>query len=102
VGFEWGGPEKDDGSDAFQNYENGGASARYMNYFIEALYQLGRSQDADRLLFPLLCAFEDGQFQRRGPDGRTFDWRRWDGTPKGYEGLLADNYLALIAVLSRK
>jgi hypothetical protein len=100
VGKEWGGPEKEDGSDAFQNYENGGASACFVYYTIEALYQLGRRQDGDRLLFPILRAFEEGQFQGRGPSGRTYDWKRWDGTPKGYEGLLADGYMTLLAVLS--
>ncbi len=102
VGIEWGGPEKEDGSDAFQNYENGGASACYMKFFIEALYRLGRSKEGDRFLFPLLQAFEERQFDRRGPDGRSTDWRRWDGTPKGYEGFLADNYLAVLAALARK
>jgi hypothetical protein len=27
-----------------------------------------------------------------------FDWRAWDGAPHGYEGLLVDNFLALLAV----
>lgn len=102
VGIEWGGPEKDDGSDAFQNYENGGATACFVYYTLDALYWLGRRQDADRILFPLLRSFEDGGFQGRGPGGRTYDWKRWDGTPKGYEGLLADGYLSLLAVLSRQ
>ncbi|HEV2494057.1 MAG TPA: hypothetical protein VG204_13410 [Terriglobia bacterium] len=102
VGIEWGGPERDDGSDAFQNYENGGATACFVYYTLDALYWLGRRQEADRILFPLLRSFEDGGFQGRGPGGRTYDWKRWDGTPKGYEGLLADGYLSLLAVLSRQ
>jgi hypothetical protein len=52
-------------------------------------------------LFPILRAYEEGGFQGRGPNGKTKDWKRWDGTPKGYEGLLADDYLALLAVESR-
>ncbi len=101
-GIGSGEPQKDDGSDAFQNYENGGASACFVYYTIDALYQLGRRQDGDRILFPMLQAFEDGKFQGRGPNGKTYDWKRWDGTPMGYEGLLVDNYLTLLAVLSRK
>jgi hypothetical protein len=31
----------------------------------------------------------------------SYDWKTWDGTPWGYEGLLVDNYQALLAVLSR-
>ncbi len=102
TGKEWGGPEKSDGSDAFQNYENGGATACFVNFTIEALYRLGRRQDADRILFPILLAFEKGAFQGWGPNGRSYDWKRWDGTPKGYEGFLADGYMTLLAVLSRQ
>jgi hypothetical protein len=102
VGIEWGGPEKEDGSDAFQNYENGGATACFVYFTIEALYRLGRWQEGDRILFPILRAFEEGKFQGRGPNGRTNDWKTWKGTPKGYEGLLADNYMTLLAVLSRQ
>ena len=29
------------------------------------------------------------------------DWRMWDGTAKGYEGFLTDNYYTLLAVLKR-
>ena len=100
-GVEGGEPEREDGSDAFQNYENGGATACFVNFTITALYQLGRREEGDRILFPLLRAYEEGGFQGRGPNGKTKDWKRWDGTPKGYEGLLADDYLALMAVESR-
>jgi hypothetical protein len=102
VRIDHGGSDKEDGSDGFQNYENGGATACFVHYTIEALYQLGRRQEGDRILFPILRAFEEGQFQGWGPNGKTYDWRRWDGTPKGYEGLLADNYMTLLAVLSRQ
>jgi hypothetical protein len=98
---EWGGGIKEDGSDGFQIYENGGATACYAYYTIQALYQLGRRADADAILFPMLRAFEEGGFQGSGPNGRTYDWKAWDGTPYGYEGLLVDGYQALLAVLSR-
>jgi hypothetical protein len=49
----------------------------------------------------MLRAFEEGGFQGRGPNGKTYDWKAWDGTPNGYEGLLVDGYQALLAVLSR-
>ena len=54
---EWGGGEKDDGSDGFQIYENGGATACYAYYTIQALYQLGRHADADAILFPMNNGF---------------------------------------------
>lgn len=98
---EWGGGKKEDGSDGFQVYENGGATACYAYFTVQALYQLGRRAEADAILFPMLRAFEDGSFQGVGTNGRTNDWKAWDGTPYGYEGLLVDGYQALLAVLSR-
>lgn len=97
----WGGPEKEDGSDAFQIYENGGATASFAYFTIEALYKLGRQKDGDKIMLPMLRAFERGSFQGRGPKGMTYDWKAWDGTPHGYEGLLVDGYQALLAILSR-
>ncbi len=97
---EWGGGKKEDGSDGFQIYENGGATACYAYFTIEALYKLGRHKEADAILFPMLRAFEAGGFQGQGPSGRTYDWKAWDGTPYGYEGLLVDGYMTLLAVVS--
>jgi hypothetical protein len=97
----FGGPEKEDGSDGFQIYENGGATACMAYFTVQALYQLGRRQEADAILFPMLRAFEEGGFQGRGANGMTNDWKAWDGTPHGYEGLLVDGYMALLPVLSR-
>jgi hypothetical protein len=96
-----GGPEKEDGSDGFQIYENGAASGNFAYYTLEALYRLGRRPEADAMLFPMLRGYENGLFQGRGPNGKTYDWKAWDGTPNGYEGLLVDNYMTLLAVLSR-
>ncbi len=97
----FGGPEKEDGSDGFQIYENGGATACWAYFTLRALYQLGRHKDADAMLFPMLEGFEKGGFQGFGPNGMTYDWKAWDGTPHGYEGLLVDGYQTLLAVLSR-
>ncbi|MGD0697630.1 MAG: hypothetical protein ABSB82_22635 [Terriglobia bacterium] len=97
----FGGPKKEDGSDGFQIYENGGATACWAYYTLEALYKLDRRKDADAMLFPMLAGFEKGGFQGFGPNGMTYDWKAWDGTPHGYEGLLVDGYQSLLAVLSR-
>jgi hypothetical protein len=96
-----GGPEKEDGSDGFQIYENGAATGDFSYYTLQALYQLGRREEADAMLFPMLRGYEAGGFQGRGANGKTNDWKAWDGTPNGYEGLLVDNYMTLLAVLSR-
>lgn len=97
----WGAPQKEDGSDGFQIYENGGATASFAYYTIAALYKLGSVQDGDRILFPMLNGFKKGGFEGRGPNGRTYDWKAWDGTPNGYEGFLADSFMALAAVMER-
>ncbi len=95
----FGGATKADGSDGFQIYENGGATACYAYFTIQALRKLGRNKEADAILFPMLKSFEDGGFQGRGHSGLTYDWTAWDGTPYGYEGLLVDGYLTLLAAM---
>jgi hypothetical protein len=95
----WGGPQNEDGSDGFQIYENGGATACYGYFTIEALRMLGRDKEAGAILYPMLKGFENGGFQGRGPNGMTYDWKAWDGTPWGYEGLLVDGYMTLLAAM---
>jgi Bacterial alpha-L-rhamnosidase 6 hairpin glycosidase domain len=97
--IRFGGGTKADGSDGFQIYENGGATACMAYFTIQALRELGRHQEAESILFPILKAFEDGKFQGRASNGLTYDWTDWDGNPHGYEGLLVDNYLVLLAAM---
>jgi hypothetical protein len=97
----WGGPTKEDGTDGFQVYENGGATASYAFYTIAALYQLGRVKEGDSIMFPILKAVKNGGFEGRGPNGLTYDWKAWDGTPHGYEGFLSDNFMVLAALMHR-
>lgn len=95
---QFGEPKLEDGSDGFQFYENGGATGCFAYFTIKALYQLGRRADAERILYPMLKGYAHGEFQGFGADGRSRDWRDWQGGGHGYEGLLVDNYLALLAV----
>ncbi len=93
-------PLLDDGSDGFQFYENGGATGCWAYYTVKALYQLGRVEDARRIFHPMLSGYAAGKFQGFDPaSGRSLDWRDWQGGGHGYEGLLVDNYHALLAVL---
>ena len=94
----WGVPEKEDGSDGFQIYENGGATSCHAYYTIKALYQLGRVKEARKLLYPMLKGFAAGDYQGFGPNGQSKDWRAWDGTCHGYEGFLVDSFLPMLAV----
>ena len=91
-------PTKDDGSDSFGIFENGGASACYAYFYIQALYQLGRRAEAERILWPMMATFANGGFQNGV--GHAGEWRRWDGQPSGYEGFLADAYYAQMAVFT--
>ena len=92
-------PRLDDGSDGFQFYENGGATGCWAYYTVKALYRLGRVEDARRIFDPMLAGYARGEFQGFCADGRSRDWRDWRGGCHGYEGLLVDNYHALLAVL---
>lgn len=92
-------PRLEDGSDGFQYYENGGATGCWAYYTINALFQLGRVEDARRILHPMLAGYARGEFQGFGENAMSRDWRDWRGGCHGYEGLLVDNYHALMAVL---
>jgi len=94
----YGGPELDDGSDAFQIYENGGATHCHSYWLVKALYRLGRITDARRIYHPMLRSFAAGDFQGFTVNGLSKDWRNWQGEGNGYEGYLCDGYLALLAV----
>jgi hypothetical protein len=98
----FGGGKLEDNSDGFQRYENGGATACFAYFTLAALYDLGRIEDGDSILLPLLKAFAKGDFQGRCGNGMSKDWKAWDGTCWGYEGFLVDNYYALLAVLDRE
>jgi hypothetical protein len=91
-----------DNSDGFQNYENGGATGAYVFFTLAALYDLGRTEEADAILFPMLEEYGASGFEKRDAKGRSSDWRRWDGTPMGYEGLLTDDYYTVLAVPLRQ
>lgn len=94
----YGGPSAEDGSDAFQIYENGGATHCHAYWTVKALYQLGRVEDARKIYHPMLKSFAAGDFQGFDASGQSKDWRTWDGECRGYEGYLSDGYLALLAV----
>ena len=91
-----------DNSDAFQNYENGGATGAFAFFTLAALYDLGRRDEADQIFFPMLDAYGKCGFEGKDATGHSPDWRRWDGTSMGYEGFLADNYYTLLAVPLRQ
>ena len=101
LGHDVGGGKREDNADAFQIYENGGATPAHAFWTIEALYKVGLKEDAERILMPMLKGFAAGEFQGFGPNGKSKDWKDWKGNCWGYEGLLVDGYMALLAVVTR-
>ena len=77
----------------------GGRTRSSTDYALKALYQLGRVADARRILYPMPSGYATGQFQGFGANGLSRDWRDWQGGCHGYEGLLVNNYHALLAAL---
>jgi hypothetical protein len=92
-------PRLEDGSDGFQFYENGGATACFAGFFVQALYETGRVEAARRIFYPMLESYAAGDFQGFCSNGPSKDWRDWSGGCHGYEGFLVDSYLGLLPVL---
>jgi hypothetical protein len=97
----------EDGSDGFGELANGGTGALLAYAYIQALYQLGRREEADRILWPMMERYAVGGYQNREkPDSASggystgLEFMHWNGTPSGYEGFLADSYFAQMAVFT--
>jgi hypothetical protein len=97
-------PTREDGTDTFQQYMNGGITAGQGLHFLAAHYVVGEPDRADRVLRAMLARANGGGFQdgvaNKYPLG--VDWTTWTGEPCGYEGYLADVYFFLQAVLLRE
>jgi hypothetical protein len=102
-----GAPKQADGKDTWQVYMNGGATSPYEYYFIQALYQNGLKDDAERLLWPLMQSYEKGTFnagielpgqQQRNPVGSAF--YTWDGSRGRGEGYLPEDWQGLDALFT--
>ena len=100
----------EDGSpwNKFQEYLNGGATPAWSNFYIQALYQMGRRQEADAIFWPLVDSYGKGRFnggrayQRDGAETDPIkadksEWWYWDGRPHHAEGYLTD-MLSLIHI----
>ena len=94
----WGGGEKEDGSDAFQRYENGGASINWSYFTLKAFKKAGLHEALQKITDGVLAGIDAGAFQGSCTNGMTRDWKTWNGECWGYEGYLCDGYLALLAL----
>jgi hypothetical protein len=100
-------PAREDGTDTFGYYMNGGITAGQVLHFLMAHYVLDDPElagRADAILGAMLERQRRGEFQN-GVRDATFegiDWTTWDGKPSGYEGYLADSFRFLQAVPMRE
>jgi len=94
----WGGGEMADGSDAFQRYENGGASLNWSYFTIKAFKKAGLGDQLEKISDGILKSIDEGSFQGScSAGGMTKDWKTWKGECWGYEGFLCDGYQVLLA-----
>ncbi len=102
-------PKKEDGSDTFGEYLNGGCLVSDAVYFITALHIVGKGEYGDRVLKAMLDRQDRGVFPNGGgfqngvvntyPGGAEFF--TWEGKTCGYEGHLTYSYAFLQAILLR-
>ena len=97
-------PQREDGTDTFGQYMNGGISAGQGSHFVNAHYVVGEHEHGEKMLHAMLerqasIGFHNGI---RDKAGEGLDWTTWDGKPCGYEGYLADVFLLLLGVLLRE
>ena len=97
-------PQREDGTDTFGHYQNGGITAGQVLHFLAAHYVVERPERADRVLRAMLQRQMQGGFQNgvRDAGNQGIDWTDWQGNPTGYEGYLADSFRFLQAVLLRE
>ena len=97
-------PRREDGTDTFQQYENGGISAGQGMHFLVASYLAGQGEMADKALRAMLRRQQSGGFQNgvQNAGYKGVDWTTWEGKPCGYEGYLADVFYFLQAVVLRE
>jgi hypothetical protein len=105
-----GSPAREDGSDTFGQYLNGGCMVNDAVYVITALHVVGRSENGDRLLRAMLARQEKGVFPNGGAfqNGVVNEYPRgaefftWDGRTNGYEGHLVCSFSFLQAIFLRQ
>jgi hypothetical protein len=80
-------------------YQNAGVTMAQARHFVGALYRVGMTGEADRLLEQMCEGLAEGIVFGGSKSG--LDWRAWDGSPCGYEGLLTDQFGIMGVILER-
>jgi hypothetical protein len=105
-----GAPEREDGTDTFGKYLNGGCLVSDAVHFMTALYIVGEREKADRILgamldrqvrgvFPNGGGFQNGVVDKYPLGAEFYDW---NGNTCGYEGHLTYSFSFLQALLLRE
>lgn len=111
IGLEGpGAPKKEDGSDGFGYYLNGGCCVSDAVYFITALHIAGEHARGDRILRAMVERQARGVFPNGGgfqngvinEGGRGAEFYNWEGKATGYEGHLTYSFSFLQAILLRE
>ena len=69
------------------------------HHFVNALYEVGLDEKADRVLERLCKGLAENRTIGGSKSG--VDWRYWDGRPCGYEGLLTEQFGLLATAIER-
>lgn len=101
---ECGVPARDDGTDTFGQYMNGGIHAGHVLPFLAAHYVVDHPEPAEDILQAMLQRLQLGLFQNGvwGESPHGTEWTTWNGEPSGADGYLADNFRFLEAVFLRE
>jgi len=110
VGAVYGEPSREDGSDTFQRYLNGGCAVADQIFWLNAHFRMGMGAKVQPQLaamvarqgkpvFPNGGSFQNGIVNRAGEGTEMFDW---EGKVSGYEGHLGVSFLFLQAAMTRQ
>lgn len=80
-------------------YQNGGLTHSQSKHFLAGLYAAGLRLEGDKLLEKLALGLAEGLVFNGLETG--VDWRHWNGSPSGYEGVLVDQF-GLLAVMQNR
>lgn len=97
-------PSREDGTDTFGDYMNGGIFAGHTLHFIMAYHVVGQHDKGDELFREMLDRQHKTGFQNgvQNQGNRGIDWTDWKGAAKGYEGYLADVFMFMQAAVLRE
>lgn len=110
AGLEFGSPSREDGSDAFHRYLNGGCLVNDQIHWLNAHFRLGQKESVQPQLAAMVGrqgkpvyanggSFQNGIINRPGEGAEFFDW---EGKTSGYEGHLVYSFFFLQAALTQQ